>query len=59
MSDYDTIQKRRNLVVGLFVIIGLFSFGWLIFKFGDLPRFATQWKSFNVTVQFRSAAGHR
>ncbi|MCH8192647.1 MAG: MCE family protein [Planctomycetes bacterium] len=57
MSDYDTIQQRRNLVVGLFVIIGLFSFGWLIFKFGDLPRFVTQWKFFDVHVQFRSAAG--
>ena len=57
MSDYDTIQKRRNLVVGLFVIIGLFAFGWMIFKFGDLPRFVSQWNSFEIHLQFRSAAG--
>ncbi len=57
MSDYEAVQKRHNFVVGLFVIIGLFAFGWLIYKFGDLPRIVTQWKSFDVHVQFRAAAG--
>ena len=37
MSDYETIQRKRNMVVGIFVVIGICAFAWLIYKFGDLP----------------------
>ena len=57
MSDYETSQKRRNFVVGIFVILGLSALGWLIFKFGDLPGVVTKYRSFQVFVQFPSAPG--
>ncbi len=57
MSDYETSQKRRNFVVGLFVVFGLAALGWLIFKFGDLPGIVTRYRAFQVFVQFPSAPG--
>lgn len=57
MSDYETSQKRRNIVVGLFVIVGLCAISYMIFKFGDLPLFVSEWESFAVTVQFPTAPG--
>ena len=57
MSDYETSQRRRNMVVGLFVILGLCSLVWLIFKFGDLPGIVTKLDSFEVFVQFPTATG--
>jgi len=57
VSDYETTQKRRNIVVGFFVIIGACALVWLIFKFGDLPMFVTKLDSFQVFVQFPTASG--
>ncbi|MBN2181717.1 MAG: MCE family protein [Sedimentisphaerales bacterium] len=57
MSDYETTQKRRNIVVGFFVILGVCALVWLIFKFGDLPTFVTKLDSFQVFVQFPTASG--
>ena len=57
MSDYETTQRRRNMVVGFFVIIGIGALVWLIFKFGDLPTFVTKLDSFQVYVQFPTAPG--
>ena len=44
-------------MVGLFVIIALGAFGWLIFMFGDLPVLVGTVKSYHVKVQFPSAPG--
>ena len=57
MSDYETAQRRRNVVVGIFVILGLCSLVWLIFKFGDLPGVVTKMNAFQVFVQFPTATG--
>jgi phospholipid/cholesterol/gamma-HCH transport system substrate-binding protein len=57
VSDYETSQKRRNLVVGVFVLFGLTAFVWLIFKFGDLPGFVAELDSFHVYVRFPNAMG--
>ena len=57
MTNYETTQRKQNLAVGLFVIMSACSLFWLIFKFGDLPLFVSQWKSFQVTVQFPAAPG--
>ena len=57
MSDYETTQRRRNIIVGIFVIVAVCAFFWLIFKFGDLPVFVSEWKSFGVRVQFPTAPG--
>ena len=57
MSDYEAAQRRRDVVVGLFVILGLGALGWMILKFGDLPTAITRLKSFEVYVQFPTAPG--
>jgi phospholipid/cholesterol/gamma-HCH transport system substrate-binding protein len=57
LSDYDTIQRRRNIVVGVFVLIALCALVWLIFIFGDLPTAVTELRSFYVKVQFAQAPG--
>ncbi|MFB0552016.1 MAG: MlaD family protein [Phycisphaerae bacterium] len=57
MSDYETTQRRRNMIVGVFVIIGICALVWLIFKFGDLPSVVTKMGSFEVFVQFPTAPG--
>ena len=57
MSDYETKQRKHNIVVGFFVILGLCALVWLIFKFGDLPGIVTKLDSFEVFVQFPTATG--
>lgn len=57
MSDYETMQRRRSMVVGVFVIVAVIAFFWMIFKFGDLPTFVSEIKSYEVRVQFPSAPG--
>ena len=57
MSDYETTQHRRNIIVGIFVLVALCALVYLIFKFGDLPGFVSKRSSFNVVVKFPSATG--
>jgi len=57
MSDYETIQRRRNIIVGLFVIVAICALVWLVFKFGDLPGTVSKMRSFDVFVQFPAATG--
>lgn len=57
MSDYETTQRRRNMIVGVFVVVGVCALIWLIFKFGDLPTAITKMGSFEVYVQFPTAPG--
>ena len=57
MSDYETTQRRRNSVVGVFVIVGMCALVWLIFKFNDLPGVVSEVGSFEVFVRFPTAPG--
>jgi len=57
VSDFETIQRRRNIIVGLFVVFGLSALAWLVFKFGDLPLFVSKMGSYQVLVQFPRAQG--
>ena len=57
MIDYDTIQRNRNITVGFFVLIGLGALVWMIYKFGDLPTRASEYRSFEVFVKFPAAQG--
>ncbi|MHC4389296.1 MAG: MlaD family protein, partial [Planctomycetota bacterium] len=57
MSDYETRQRTRNIIVGIFVVAALGALAGLIFVFKDLPGFVTAWKSFEVRVQFPTAPG--
>jgi phospholipid/cholesterol/gamma-HCH transport system substrate-binding protein len=57
VNDYEAMQRRRSFIVGVFVIIAVAAFFWLIFKFGDLPGIVSEVKSFEVNIQFPSAPG--
>ena len=57
MNDYETLQRRRNVIVGIFVVAGMVALGWLVFKFGDLPGLVSKYGSYDVFVQFRKAPG--
>ncbi len=57
MSDYETTQKTRNIIVGVFVIMAMCALVWLIYKFGDLPTSISKIGSFQVFVQFPTAQG--
>jgi hypothetical protein len=57
VSGYERIERLQNIAVGIFVIIGVFALGWLIFKFNDLPTTVSKINSYEVVVQFASAPG--
>lgn len=57
MSDYETAQRTRNIIVGIFVIVAMFALVWLIYQFGDLPVKVSEFNSFEVFVQFPTAQG--
>ncbi len=57
MSDYESGQRMRNIVVGVFVVAALCALVWLVFKFGDLPTVVSKLRSFEVDVQFPTAPG--
>ncbi|MGD1041467.1 MAG: MlaD family protein [Sedimentisphaerales bacterium] len=57
MSDYETMQRRRSMAVGVFVIVAVIAFFWMIFKFGDLPVFVSEIRSYEIKIQFPTAPG--
>jgi ABC-type transporter Mla subunit MlaD len=57
VSNYESIQRKRNIIVGIFMIVAISALVWLIFKFGDLPSAVSKFNSFEVHVQFPSAPG--
>ena len=57
MSDYEDIQKKRDIIVGIFVLLAVLALFWMVFKFGDLPVVVSKFRSYEVTVQFPTAAG--
>jgi ABC-type transporter Mla subunit MlaD len=57
VSDYETAQRKRNIVVGVFVIVAICAIVWLIFIFNDFPTVVSELSSFRVFVQFHAAPG--
>ncbi len=57
MSDFETAQKKRNIIVGLFVAMAIAALFWMVIKFGDLPAFVSRFGSYPVYVQFSAAPG--
>ncbi len=57
MTDYETIERRRNVVVGIFVIVAICALVWLIFMFREFPIIVSRYRSFQVFVQFPTAPG--
>jgi phospholipid/cholesterol/gamma-HCH transport system substrate-binding protein len=57
VSDYETTERRRNIIVGIFVVGAICALLWLIFQFRDLPGAVTKMSSFPIKVQFSTAPG--
>ncbi len=57
MSNYETTERKRNIIVGIFVVGSLSALVWLIFKFQDLPGVISKLGSYQVFVQFPTAMG--
>jgi len=57
MTDYNTLQKRRNMIVGGFVIVALCAFLYMVYKFQELPIMVGQLRSFQIMVNFPNAPG--
>jgi ABC-type transporter Mla subunit MlaD len=57
MSDYATIQRRRNMIVGGFVLVAICALFWMLMMFGDLPIAVSKIRSFEVLIHFPSASG--
>jgi len=57
MTDYNSLQRRRNLIVGGFVIVAVAAFIWMLFIFAELPLVVSQIRSFKVLVNFTDAPG--
>ncbi len=56
-KDYDSIQKKRNFIVGVFVLVAITALIWLTFKFGQMPVIVSRIGSYEVIAQFASAPG--
>lgn len=56
-TDYQTKQRHRNMVVGLFVIVAMVSFFFFLWRFRDLPRIVSKIESFEILVYFPEAPG--
>jgi phospholipid/cholesterol/gamma-HCH transport system substrate-binding protein len=57
MTDYQTKQRQRNMIVGSFVIIALCAFFYMLFRFRDLPQMVSKFNSFEILVYFPEAPG--
>jgi len=57
VSDYETAQRKRNIIVGAFVVVAICALIWLIFMFKDFPTVVSKLSSFQVFVQFPTAPG--
>lgn len=57
MTDYATQQRRRNMIVGGFVLVALCAFFWMLMMFGDLPIAVSKMRSFEILINFPSAPG--
>jgi len=57
MTDYQGKQRRRNMVVGVFVVVAMAAFLWMLLWFRDLPLAAGKLKSYEIVVYFPEVPG--
>ncbi len=50
-------NSKRNTIVGLFVLIGIGIFGWMVMRFRDLPAFLSSIDAQIITINFPQAPG--
>jgi len=57
MTDYNSKQRKRNMIVGAFVIVAFCAFLWMISIFGEMPVAVSKFRSFRIVVDFANAPG--
>jgi phospholipid/cholesterol/gamma-HCH transport system substrate-binding protein len=57
MTDYQTKQKNRNIIVGSFVLVATIAFVWMLWKFREFPLVVSKYKSFEVRVFYQEIPG--
>ena len=57
MPDYELLERKKNMIVGAFVIIGSMAFIWLVFVFGEMPLAVNRLRSYSIYVHFDSIIG--
>ena len=57
MSDYETVQKRHNILVGVFVLLGLCALVWMVVKFEEMPTKFAGLNSYQLYVKFPTSVG--
>lgn len=57
MTDYNTLQRKRNMIVGGFVVVALCAFLYMVYKFQELPIAVGKLRSFEIMVNFSNAPG--
>lgn len=50
-------ENRQNIIVGAFVLFGLVVFGWIVMKFGDLPKIVSRYDAIEITIYFPDVTG--
>jgi ABC-type transporter Mla subunit MlaD len=50
-------EKKRNILVALFVLAGMAALGWMVFKFGELPVWLSRYDAREVHILFSTAPG--
>jgi|GEM_PF-1010764 len=50
-------DKTRNVIVGIFVVLGFALFSWMVFKFGDLPALISRYDAREMSICFPHAPG--
>jgi len=50
-------DDKRNIMVAIFVLVGLSGLGWMIFQFGDLPTWIRRYDAQKIIVYFPEAPG--
>ncbi len=51
------IDSKRDIIVGFFVLTGIGLFGWMIFKFEELPMFFDRQDTISIICYFPEAPG--
>lgn len=51
------VSQKKNILVGLFVLVGILCVGWMLIIFRDLPTQLTRYQGWEVTIHFPSASG--
>lgn len=57
MADYNTLQRRRNIIVGAFVVIAFCGLCYMLYIFGEFPSFISDLRSYKIKVNFADAPG--